>query len=665
MSITNRHPLVKNMLNKLDFHNRLTSKWNIIFLETKKIEPKNIQIKNYFYLMIIKYLDTILTVDKVFIYTRQNLHTPDMFSNIIGHNLVTLVELPIGLNYNSISLFVLKKSMEMQSNIIFFSDDYGYVNLTLNDDHNRIHSDAINTYEDDRDLFTDDHIHAKIIKKNVTDDDYVLNQSFKNNIPIEEQNNIVDMNDIMDKFCLDSLICPNVFIIPFTKINLDFINYAFTISNSLQSQNNNFSTMISLTVSSIKKKINIKDATTENIISITENKSIYNKIRELSIIKDPNFNTKLLKNLIPYDHSDYLYYPCMDLDMEPYICDPSYEFLSHTTTNMNNMDNFHMPFIFNTNGFEFKPHNNNSIYSFMFRRFDKSDCGLFIRKCQSKTLIPKILHHFWLLENPVINYSNLWSRILREPWSYIIWTEEKLINEFGENNWFKLYNNESNYNAKLIISYLMVLEKYGGVAIDSYSIPLRLITDDFLSNKCVVCFSNESDYNINLSHRMIALVPGTYIESGKKKDYDAARRPFEGINPFFRDIYRKNKEKLMHTKQNPDNKNEPISYPELYDMIYRNFSSSGQNKLESLKNILLNDSNVIIYPSYYFDPNIEFFPKKLAKLAFSINLWKSIVIKDIPPPTELKRTHKITQGAMIARLKENPRDRLLNERRTL
>ena len=638
MSITNRHPLVKKILNDLDSYSRLKSKWNIIFFETKKIEPKNIQIKNNFYKMIIKSLNTILLVDKIFIYIRQNLHTLDMFSDIANHNEIELVELPIGLNYNSITLFILKKSMESQPNIIFFVDDYGYINLACPKPN--LASDKVNIYNHDQDLFTDGYIHAKIIDKNVIGNSITP-----------------DMDYIMDKFSLDKLICPNFFIIPFTDTNADFINYAFTISNSLQSQNNDFSTMISLTVSSIKKKITIKNTDTPNIISIANDKSIYNTIRELSVIKNINFNAELSKELIPYDHPDYLYYSYMDLDAEPII----FNF---------DADIYHMPHIFNTNGFGFDTHVDKSIYSSMFKRFNKGDCGLFIRKSKSKPLIPKILHHFWLLDDPVINYTDLWARILREPWSYIIWTEEKLINEFKGNNWLNLYNNETNYNTKLVILYLMVLEKYGGIAIDSYSIPLRLITDDFLSNKCVVCFSNESSPNINLSHRMIALVPaypggGIYSEPGKKKDYDAARRPFEGKNPFFRDIYRKNKEKLMANKQISDNKNEPISYPELYEIIYRNFLSTEKNKLESLKNILLNDPNVIVYPSYYFDPNIEIFPKKLAKLAFFINLWKPIVTDNIPTQTELKRIHKITQGAMIARLKENPRDRLLNERRTL
>ena len=122
MSITNRHPLVEKIINGFNSNSnaKLGSKWNIIFLETKKIEPQNILVKNHLYQMTIEFLNTLISIDKIFIYARQNLHTSQMFPITNNYKSISLIELPIGLNYNSITLFILDNHIKSQSNIIFF-----------------------------------------------------------------------------------------------------------------------------------------------------------------------------------------------------------------------------------------------------------------------------------------------------------------------------------------------------------------------------------------------------------------------------------------------------------------------------------------------------------------------------------------------------------------
>ncbi|AEX61477.1 putative glycosyl transferase [Megavirus courdo7] len=64
-----------------------------------------------------------------------------------------------------------------------------------------------------------------------------------------------------------------------------------------------------------------------------------------------------------------------------------------------------------------------------------------------------------------------------------------------------------------------------------------------LSNKFFLGF--DSDFNNNdelkLSYRVMASIPGQLNEKNKIIDPYAARRPFDGINNFFRSVKKKNR----------------------------------------------------------------------------------------------------------------------------
>ena len=58
----------------------------------------------------------------------------------------------------------------------------------------------------------------------------------------------------------------------------------------------------------------------------------------------------------------------------------------------------------------------------------------------------------------------------------------------NNNRWTKIYQNETNQKVKNIIAKLSILERYGGLLIDSSVIPTKNISDDFLMNKFITKF---------------------------------------------------------------------------------------------------------------------------------------------------------------------------------
>ncbi len=163
--------------------------------------------------------------------------------------------------------------------------------------------------------------------------------------------------------------------------------------------------------------------------------------------------------------------------------------------------------------------------------------GSFISKPLTKHYIPKIINHIWTddkISNIQIDYySYLWKKILKKPWVYKIWYKEDIAKYLAETKWNNLYQKSSPITKDIIVS-LAILEKYGGIIINSYTIPLKIIPDDMLPNKFFLGF--DSDFNNNdelkLSYRVMASIPGQLNEKNKIIDPYAARRPFDGINNF-------------------------------------------------------------------------------------------------------------------------------------
>jgi hypothetical protein len=257
---------------------------------------------------------------------------------------------------------------------------------------------------------------------------------------------------------------------------------------------------------------------------------------------------------------------------------------------------------------------------------EKSETGIFIPKYHNKnTIIPKILHHLWLFDNVDQQYSNMWRRTLREPWEYRLWTgndlKEHILNDY---RWSQLYNLASTDEIRYLIASFAILEKYGGVTIDPFLVPKRMIPDEFLTKKFFISFADELNTANDLSFSFMASVSSGIVNSKKRRAVES-----------------------------------DITHPHLFEQVKNIFSIGDTNKKKYLQKLLTTDENVLIYPSYYFNPNYQLFPRKIVEMAVSVNLWKPD-IEEQHQKTPLVRDYNVSQSSILARLNENPKLRLRN-----
>ncbi|AYV85827.1 MAG: hypothetical protein Satyrvirus48_1, partial [Satyrvirus sp.] len=203
------------------------------------------------------------------------------------------------------------------------------------------------------------------------------------------------------------------------------------------------------------------------------------------------------------------------------------------------------------------------------------------------------------------------------------------------------------------------LEKYGGIAVDPYNIPLKIVPDDMLSNKFLLSFLEENSYGTRLSYRIIASVPGG-TEHGNIGNNMG--RVYVGNN-FFKGIQRQTQSQTQSQTQiqtQTQNSEDIISYPTIFNDLYNILKSNYDgDRIKILDDYLLSQIDVMVYPSYYFNPNLSSAPKKLLNSAIIINLWKSVAQK-IRNKTVLRRKYIVTPTSIVSKLNENPKDRLKN-----
>src|SRR3984885_11294130 len=176
--------------------------------------------------------------------------------------------------------------------------------------------------------------------------------------------------------------------------------------------------------------------------------------------------------------------------------------------------------------------------------------------------IPKFFHHIWIDTNPVDSYIKAWKYVLKSPWEYKIWNVEDIINEAND-NWKSLFKNKTD---KLFIASMIILMKYGGVIVDSFSLPQKIIPDEILSHEMIIGFLDEYQYGLKLSYRFIASI-----------------------------------------------KMDDIFYNNIYSILSNN---------ESIDTYLLSNKCVTVYPSYYFNPKLSGLPSDFIKFSVCIHLWK-------------------------------------------
>ena len=545
--------------------------------------------------------------DQFLLYTTKSLKLGMDISQIYYDKSRTILEL--------ISEFVLGK----KKNVIFLSRSVGFINLNLT--HRNIFLPLITG--------VDRHIYASI----------------------REYSNNNEYQSISKKFGINKFINSELLIIPYSITNCDYINKTINLSNMLSTQNKQFVVNISLTISALKypnlvKNIDMLD--TNNQFVNIDNPNITTILNEFEIKNDVNvFVDSELEKLASYYHNpEYIYYPYFDVNVFPKkIIDNSSK-------------------IFNTNGISIDT--NKLPYQLIYKRYNTPTSGLFVKKDECNAIVPKILHRIWLDSDHAHK-----DKLLNPLWTHLTWTNENIKNELLANSrWEKIYymyttpNNQYNQLQYLVVA-ITILEKYGGLVIDPSIILTKSIPIELLKSKISITFQNESQ-NTELSYMMIASVPGKLFFHSNEKNtsqtiIDPARFPFEGKNNFFRDV-----KLAQHASlSNNIDDTQTIIYPELFDAVYYILSNPATNTLFLLHQLLINDPNIVIYPSYYISNNY-LLQKKLSEINFGQTKIiptrsKNIIINTTREPPQ--RDTKMSHTSMAVRLSENPRDRSKNNRR--
>lgn len=440
----------------------------------------------------------------------------------------------------------------------------------------------------------------------------------------------------LEKFRLPYIISTSIMIVPYHPKNHQFLKNAFHMCKQIMS-NETFALNLSITINNVRSGGKVKKLQNlpfnDNFVLENDDKKNSQTIKE---ILKANGEIYPVSSLF-FDDTRYMYYPYLDVSTDniSYCFDP---------------DN--LPQVYNTNGFTINT-KNEPVFSLFFKRFNNKNFGVFVKKNDNKEMIPRILHclNFNTTDQPT-NFIKEWGRILRKPWEYRVWTVNDMNNEFKESKWFKAFENAK--STKYLLAALMILEKFGGIAVDSYVMPLRIIPDEILKNYFLVSFLDEKNFGTKLSFRLIASVPGKLPETEQIViNYDAARRPFEGINNFFRNVrHMKN-----YRPSTPETNN---IYPAIFNKLYNTLSNDNTNSLDNVQSVLLSDPKVTVYPSYYFNPNICSIPECLAKNAICSSLWL-LEEEDEHIKTNINRQYLITKQGIIIGLHQNPKDRLRNQ----
>jgi hypothetical protein len=374
------------------------------------------------------------------------------------------------------------------------------------------------------------------------------------------------------KYFVDS----SLLIIPYNTKNHSFINTCYENALKIKSNDSIFVSNIVLTLLNDKYQsfIDSDNSVFLNFYEIKDNLSLSAVLLEMKLLygmidwnlildhfNPIQFPQYVIPNTImEYDSKEYLYYPlmdfCTDRKLITYPCA-----------------------IFNTNGFA--PIAENTIYDKMFPRFSNKWNGLFIKKdynshpnCNHRfdMPIPLIVHHLWLNSEPSTNYINNWKRLIKSPWIYKVWTYADLrMDVFSNpnhvpNRWRVLYDSEKDCTKKIVIASMAILEKYGGIMIEGFCLPVKSFPLNLLNNNFFTAFVD--DFTTNLNYRIMASIPNNLI----------------------------------------------------IETIYAELIS---NKPFSVESILKTNPDVIIYPSYYFNPATNL-PKVLLKSTILIFLWEQI-----------------------------------------
>lgn len=119
-------------------------------------------------------------------------------------------------------------------------------------------------------------------------------------------------------------------------------------------------------------------------------------------------------------------------------------------------------------------------------------------KRNKKNKIPKIIHQIWIGPKDFPNKYSVWANSWKKfnpSWDYMFWTEVEINKLVLKNQ--KLYDMSENIGYKSDIARYEILERYGGIYVDTDFECIRPIPEDFLNFDFVSCtvFSNKPEIN--------------------------------------------------------------------------------------------------------------------------------------------------------------------------
>ncbi|BCS83017.1 putative glycosyltransferase [Cotonvirus japonicus] len=566
----------------------------ILFIYVNSI-GNDINIEKFYYKKMIEDLKRKLNIKTINIYACNKI-----LAKILSDIIITPI-LIIPQNELEI-LIIFKNFIDQKNNILFFCNKTGYFDNNINNDNE----------------FNSNNIYG-IYKKN-NDDIYTK---------------------ILKNFNIDNVISTDILIIPFSEINNLYINNSLEFYDKINSDNKIFKTEISLTITNQKMNFLVNNINNNNFIKNFNDVRFTKNLKEQYIISNNNYDVNV-PELFP-NTNEYIFYPYFD-STSCINNNIQYKNQNNQSNQINQNNTRGIITAYNSNGFLSA---DKQIFKHVFKRFDNYYHGLYVKNFNDKNIIPKIIHHLWLDNEPSQNYVKLWKSYLKCPWKYMIWQKSDVDNIFEKNDWKIIYDHVSDKNLKQLVISLAILEIYGGLIIDSFCIPKKSI-DMLLKNKFFMSYSNEHCSTL-LSYKILGSLPGYLKINGKNfTDPNIGRKPFIGVNNFFK------------LSNHEINEYDDIIIPEFFsDMKNILLKTNDQSKLKNLDSYFLEHDYVFVYPSYLFNSNVSIYPSVITDMCLLLILTQSKEIK-IKNKTKLNRSYIVTQESIINKLNENPRDKIKN-----
>ncbi len=220
------------------------------------------------------------------------------------------------------------------------------------------------------------------------------------------------------------------------------------------------------------------------------------------------------------------------------------------------------------------------------------------RKTTGKTVIPKIIHQIWLgskLSDLYKEFSQTWKDFHPE-WEYVLWTDEKAANEKMIHR--GLYDRLENFGAKSDILRYEILNRYGGLYIDTDFICLKPFDD--LHENLHFLTGIHDHFNFMLPNGLIACVEQHPVIQGILKKLDSV----DIDNSEF---------------ENPDRLMETVGPGLFTDSLMRYLYTDNFNKMKT-----------VVFPSTYFYPapasvrnmGMNYMKEFIKPESYAIHVWE-------------------------------------------